>query len=171
MRVPSSAVLGSPGQGLKTFLSTFNTSRLGNASELIGLARRGFIEAVDYAGAREVGKNVVTDFQRLQWELTDCYQAISAAIRFRDEAATMIASGADPSFATSLAKSAAIDAAELTGKVMFGLVGGHGLYNDQPYWRTLADIKVLRTAGGSREVLRNFIAKQILRSDDLGGLR
>lgn len=171
VRVPSSAVLGSPGQGLKTFLSTFNTSRLGNASELIGLARRGFIEAVDYAGAREVGNNVVTDFQGLQWELTDCYQAISAAIRFRDEAAAVIASGEDPSFATSLAKSAAIDAAELTGKVMFGLVGGHGLYNDQPYWRTLADIKVLRTAGGSREVLRNFIAKQILRSDDLGGLR
>lgn len=171
VRVPGSAVLGEPGGGLETFLGTFNISRLGNASELIGLARRALVEAVDYAQGREVGDAVVTDFQGIQWELAACYEAILGATLMRDHAADVIAAGQDPALETSLAKSAAIEAAELTGKSVFALVGGHGLYHDQPYWRTLADIKVLRTAGGSREVLRNFIAKQVLRSGDVGGLR
>jgi len=171
VRVAGSAVLGPVGGGLKTFLATFNVSRLGNASELIGLARRALVEAVDYAADRRVGDNFVTDFQGLQWEMTACYQAITSATLLRDHAAHLIASGADPALATSMAKLAAIDAAESAAKAAFALVGGYGLYHDQPFWRVLADVKVLRTAGGSREVLRNFVAKQVLRSPDVGGLR
>jgi len=39
VRVPDTALLGEPGMGMQTFLSTFNLSRLGNASELIGWGR------------------------------------------------------------------------------------------------------------------------------------
>lgn len=170
VHVPDSALLGGPGDGLATFLSTFNLSRLGNASELIGLARRALVQAITYAREREVGSNVVTDFQGIQWEIADCYQEIVAASLLRDHAVAVIAAGDDPAMATTLAKSAAIDAAERVGKAVFGFVGGHALYNDQDYWQILADIKVLRTAGGSREVLRNFVAKQVLRADDLAGL-
>ncbi|MCW5237467.1 amidohydrolase family protein [Verminephrobacter eiseniae] len=49
VRVPDAALLGAPGEGMKTFLSTFNVSRLGNASELIGFATRALAEATDYA--------------------------------------------------------------------------------------------------------------------------
>ena len=42
-------------KGCRHFLSTFNVSRLGNASELIGLGRRSLELALQYAGTREVG--------------------------------------------------------------------------------------------------------------------
>jgi alkylation response protein AidB-like acyl-CoA dehydrogenase len=102
VRVPSTALLGPVGGGLKTFLSTFNLSRLGNASEL--------------------------------------------------------------------AKTLAVQAAELAGNESFALVGGYGLYHDTDFGALLHDIKVLRIAGGSIEILRNYVAKQLLHREDAGGL-
>ena len=171
VRVGANAVLGAPGQGMRTFLTTFNLSRLGNASELIGLARRALALAIDYARERPVGDNVVTDFQGQQWAIADCHQAIMAASALRDYAAATIVAGGDPAFETSMAKSAAIDAAQRVIQDCFALIGGHGLYNDQPYLGLLGDIYVLRTAGGSREVLRNYAARRILKSPTYEGLK
>src|SRR6202023_826013 len=55
VRVPDTALLGEPGTGMQTFLSTFNLSRLGNASELIGWGRRALAQAITYAAERRVG--------------------------------------------------------------------------------------------------------------------
>jgi alkylation response protein AidB-like acyl-CoA dehydrogenase len=49
-------------------------------------------------------------------------------------------------------------------------VGGHGLYWDQPYGQILLDVKTLRVAGGSLEIMRNFIARQVLKDENLRGL-
>jgi len=172
VRVTDDALLGSPGAGLQTFLSVFNLSRLGNASELIGFSRRALTLALDYARQREVGQNVVTDFQGLQWTASNCYADVYAAGLARNRAA-MVADNrlAELGLATSIAKKLAVDAAERISTEMFGLVGGHGLYHTAPFAAILHDIKVLRVAGGSIEVLRNYIFKKLLGSDDYLGLR
>lgn len=171
VRVPSSALIGAPGQGLETFLSTFNLSRLGNASELIGLGRRALVLGADYAGDRRVGDDLVTDFQGIRWTLANAYGTLHAASLARDHAAEVFDTGGEPAFVTSLAKKLAIDAAEFAGNEVFALVGGHGLYHDQDYVQIMQDIKVLRIAGGSLEILRNHIASSLLRSHELEGLR
>lgn len=171
VRVPPSCILGSPGRGLDTFFSTFNTSRLGNASELIGTARRALTLGLDYATTRHIGTNVVTDFQGQRWMLADCYSALYSASLARDHAANITGEDSDHPLETCLAKKLAIDAAELCVNQVFGMVGGHGLYDDQEFGQLLHDVKVLRTAGGSLEVFRNYIAKTVLRSDTYGGLR
>ena len=50
------------------------------------------------------------------------------------------------------------------------LVGGHGLYFDTPYSDILNDIKVLKVAGGSNEIMRNFIARRVLKDPGHEGL-
>ena len=171
VRVPQGALLGEVGGGLQTFLTTFNLSRLGNASELIGLGRRAIVEALDYARERPVGDQTVTDFQAIQWKVADCYDALYAASLARDRALLVAAAGEDFSLETSLAKKLAIDAAEKVGEEMFALLGGHALYHDRPFAQILADIKILRVAGGSHEILRNYVARRVLRSDAYEGLR
>lgn len=79
VRVPDAALLGPPGGGLQTFLSTFNISRLGNASELIGLGRRSLELGLRYASQRQVGDGKVTDFQGIQWLVADAWTALQAA--------------------------------------------------------------------------------------------
>ena len=163
VRVPDAARLGPAGGGLQTFLSTFNVSRLGNASELIGLGRRALELGLRYAGARQVGEGVVTDFQGIQWKAADAWAALQAASFARDDAALAHERGEDIALHTSLAKKLAIDAAEQAGDTAYSLVGGHGLYFDEPYTDIVNDIKVLKVAGGSAEIMRNYIARQLLR--------
>ena len=171
VRVPDAALLGAPGEGMKTFLSTFNVSRLGNASELIGFATRALAEATDYAKQRDVGANKVTDFQGIQWTLADCYSALYAASLARDHAANLVKRGSEFSLATSLAKKLAVEAAEKTTNDAFALTGGYGLYSDKPFGQLLYEVKTLRIAGGSVEILRNYIASQILKDEQLKGLK
>jgi butyryl-CoA dehydrogenase len=170
VRVPESALLGEPGGGLDTFLSTFNMSRLGNASELIGFGRRALAQAIGYAGTREVADNVVTDFQGIQWTVADCYGDLYGASLARDRAASLADAGQEHSLETTLAKKLAIDAAEHAVNEAFALVGGHGLYTDTDFGMLLHDMKVLRVAGGSLEVLRNYVARRVLRSETNEGL-
>lgn len=170
VRVSSDTVLGGVGNAFNTFLTTFNVSRLGNASELIGHARRSLSEAINYAKERRVKDSKVTDFQGIQWTIADCYTSLYAASLVRDHAANMAKPGIDHVLESTMAKKLAIDAAEKTCNEVFALVGGHGLYWDQPYGQILFDVKTLRVAGGSLEVLRNLIAKLILKDEQLRGL-
>jgi alkylation response protein AidB-like acyl-CoA dehydrogenase len=171
VRVPDSAILGAVGRGLDTFLTTFNVSRLGNASELIGYGRRALAEAIDYAGTRKVGDGVVTDFQGIQWTVADAYAELYTASLARDHAATIADAGEDPALATSIAKKVAVDAAERATSDAFALVGSYGLYGNTAFGQLMQDVKVYRIAGGSVEVLRNYVARRVLRSDDYEGLR
>jgi alkylation response protein AidB-like acyl-CoA dehydrogenase len=171
VRIPEAAVLGTPGQGLATFLSTFNVSRLGNASELLGFAERGLSDAIDYAAQRRVGPGHVTDFQGIQWIIADGYALLYQASMARDRAANLVAAGKEHAFEASIAKKVAVEAAEKVINDVFSLVGGYGVYHDQPYGQLMFDIKTLRIGGGSPEVLRNYVAQQILRSPDHRGLK
>jgi len=170
VRVPDAARLGPPGAGLTTFLSTFNVSRLGNASELIGLGRRALELGLQYGSARQVGDGMVTDFQGIQWAIADAWALLQAASLARDHAAAAHERGEDIALHTATAKQLAIDAAELASDTSYRLVGGHGLYFDEPYTAIANDIKVLKVAGGSAEIMRNYIARRILRDEGHEGL-
>jgi alkylation response protein AidB-like acyl-CoA dehydrogenase len=170
VRVPDGALLGPPGGGLQTFLSTFNISRLGNASELIGLGRRALEEGLRYASERQVGDSRVTDFQGIQWLVADAWSALHAAALARDDAALAHERGEDIALHTTVAKRLAIIAAEQASDASYSLVGGHGLYFDKPYTDIANDIKVLKVAGGSAEIMRNYIARRVLKDPGHEGL-
>jgi alkylation response protein AidB-like acyl-CoA dehydrogenase len=170
VRLPGSAILGEAGRGLDTFFSTFNMSRLGNASELIGFGRRALAEAVAYGRKRQVGDSMVTDFQGIQWTVADCYSDLYAASMARDRAANLHDAGADVAFETSLAKKMAIAASEHAVNESFALTGGYALYTDTDFGQILMDMKVLRIAGGSLEILRNYVARRVIGSATFEGL-
>jgi alkylation response protein AidB-like acyl-CoA dehydrogenase len=170
VRVPDSAVLGQAGRGMDTFLGTFNVSRLGNSSELIGFGRKALTDAARYAAQRQVGNNVVTDFQGIQWTLADRYADLYSASLARNRAAMVLDRGEEPALATSLAKKICIEAAERAVNDAFAMIGSHGLYTDTDFGQLVHDVKVLRIAGGSVEVLRNYVARRVLRADNLEGL-
>ena len=170
VRVRDADLLGPAGAGLATFLSTFNVSRLGNASELIGLGRRTLELGIRYAAQRQVGDSMVTDFQGIQWMVADAWTALQAASLARDLAVVIHDNGEDVALQTSTAKQLAILGAEAASKAAYSLTGGHGLYFDEPFTEIDNEIKVLKVAGGSAEVLRNFIARRILKDAGHEGL-
>jgi alkylation response protein AidB-like acyl-CoA dehydrogenase len=170
VRVRDADLLGPVGGGLQTFLSTFNVSRLGNASELIGYGRRAMELGLRYAQKRQVGDSMVSDFQGIQWMVADSWTALQAASLARDLAAVAHDRDEDIALHTTTAKQLAVVAAESASKTAYSLTGGHGLYFDQPYTDIDNDIKVLKVAGGSSEILRNYIARRILKDPGHEGL-
>jgi alkylation response protein AidB-like acyl-CoA dehydrogenase len=171
VRVRDADLLGPAGGGVQTFLSTFNVSRLGNASELIGFGRRMLELAVDYAEQRQVGDTMVTEFQGIQWMLADAWTGLQSASLARDYAAEVYDRGEDIALQTTTAKQLAVVASENASKAAFSMTGGHSLYHDQPFLEIDNEIKVLKVAGGSSEVMRNFIARRILKDPGHEGLR
>ena len=163
VRVPNSALLGHAGGGMDTFLSTFNISRLGNASELIGLGRRALEIAINYGESRTVGTNQVTDFQGIQWMIAEAWTSLQTAALARDYAVITYERGEDVALATSVAKRLSISAAETAIDTAFSVMGGKALYSDSELLSISNDIRVLKVAGGSQEVLRNFIARRVLK--------
>jgi alkylation response protein AidB-like acyl-CoA dehydrogenase len=170
VRVRDADLLGSAGAGMQTFLSTFNVSRLGNASELIGFGRRSLELALRYAQERHVGESVVTDFQGIQWMIADAWTSLQAASLARDLAAVLYDQGDDIALHTTTAKQLAVIAAEGASKTAYSMTGGHSLYFDEPYTDIDNEIKVLKVAGGSSEIMRNFIARRILKDPDHEGV-
>lgn len=170
VRVPDSALLGKPGGGMDTFLSTFNISRLGNASELIGLSRRALELAINYGESRTVGTSQVTDFQGIQWMIAQAWTSLQAASLARDHAVITAEQNHDVALATAIAKRLSIAAAETAIDAAYSIMGGKALYADSPLLSISNDIRVLKVAGGSQEVLQNYIARSVLKDETHAGL-
>ena len=160
--VPASQILLEPGSGYEVFFKTFNFSRIGNASELIGHGWRALEQASEWTDQRQVGVDIVTDFQGARWKVAELYTQLRAAERLRDEAAWRIDARKDSALATSMAKLAAVNAALPATTESMQITGAHGLYYDQPFVQHFLDAKTLEIAGGSRETMKNVIADQIL---------
>jgi alkylation response protein AidB-like acyl-CoA dehydrogenase len=113
---------------------------------------------------------MVTDFQGIQWMVADAWTGLQAASLARDDAALAHERGEDIALRTTMAKHLAITAAEQASDTAYSLTGGHGLYFDEPYTDIVGDIKVLKVAGGSAEIMRNYIARRVLKDPGHEGL-
>ena len=160
--VPESRRIGKEGLGTQVFFSAFNHSRVGNASCLLGIAAEALEKAISFAQSRKVGNQVVTHFQGVRWVVAELSTRLEAGMLLRDKAAWMEDRGLDPVRETSMAK---LLAGEISMEVVsqaIQLTGSYGCYRDTPFERYLRDAKSLCIAGGTLEVMKNNIARQIL---------
>lgn len=163
--VDADQMLLGPGEGYDVFFRTFNFSRIGNASEMLGHGKRALNSAVEWAKERDVGDNVVTDFQGMRWKIAELATQLRSAERLRDEAAWRIDRGEDGTLATSMAKLACANAALPATTEAIQITGATGLYRDQPYEGHFRNVKTLEVAGGSREIMKNVIADEMIEGD------
>jgi len=161
-RVAEGRRIGEEGQGIRVFLSAFNHSRIGNASCLLGIARAALEKAVAFAKSRTVGKNSVADFQGIRWIVAEVTTRLEAAALLRDKAAWMEDRGKDPARETSMAKLLAGEVSLEAVSQAIQITGSHGCYRETPFERYWRDARALCIAGGSLEVMKNNIAKQVM---------
>lgn len=163
VRVPESQVLGVEGQGMQTFFTSFNVTRLCNASHLLGIARTAIEKAVKYATVRSVGDNKIADFQGIQWIIAELATKYEAASLMRFKAAWKEDAGQPHERETAMTKLLAVEACDAATNQAFAIVGSHASYRDQPFERFLRDAKIGHVTGGSAEVMKNNIARSVLR--------
>lgn len=160
--IPAESLLGKEGQAVDIFQRQFAINRIGNASRLLGISRGALEVAIDYAKKREVKGRMVTDYQGIRWIAAQLYWKIETATLMRDKAAWKVDCGEDAALEVAMAKVAAASAAEEVTSKIFSLTGAWGLYREQPFERFWRDAMTGKVGGGSIEMLKNYIARQIL---------
>jgi len=161
--VSDDQMLGENGGGYEVFFKTFNFSRIGNASEILGHGKRSLDAAIEWASEREVGdQGVVTGFQGNRWKIAELKTQLHCVETLRNEAAWRLEQGDSAVQHTCMAKLRAGEVALAAIEEAIQLTGAHGLYREQDFDMAFADAKTLDVAGGSREIMRNVIADQIL---------
>src|SRR4029434_7752255 len=78
-RVPVSNLLGEEGQGFKIAMMTLDGARFGIAAQARGIARGALEEALVFARQRKAFGRSISEFQAIQFMLSDMATSIEAA--------------------------------------------------------------------------------------------
>ncbi len=161
--VPEENVLGNPGEGLTSALTTLDTGRIGVAAQALGVAQGAMEESIKYCNERKQFGKPLADFQAIQWMIADMATEISAARMLVHRAAWLKDQGKPFSIESSMAKLYASEVALRTATKAVQIHGGYGCMKDYKVERYFRDAKVIEIYEGTSEIQRLIIARNTLR--------
>jgi butyryl-CoA dehydrogenase len=160
--VDAGRLVGAPGRGLQTFFTAFNFSRLGNASAALGIAQAAMDKTIAYLKERRVGDHPASSFQGLRWKLAELDTEIRAARLFRDHTSRLADETESFGLESSQTKLLCVETANRVVGACIQATGRFGCLRDSMFDIYLRDARVLGTAGGSLEIMKNNIARHLL---------
>jgi len=162
-RVHGSAMLGSPGEGLKIALSALDGGRIGIASQAIGIARAALATATEYAKDRRQFGQAIGEFQAIQWKLADAATELDASQLLAFRAACLKERNVPYTKEASMAKVFATEAGNRACHAAIQVLGGYGYIREYPVERHLRDIRVTTIYEGTSEIQRLVISRALTR--------
>jgi acyl-CoA dehydrogenase len=162
-RVPTSAMIGKPGEGFKIAMATLDVFRTTVGAAALGFARRALAEALRRASTRELFGAPMSELQMVQAHLADMATEIDAAALLVYRAAwTKDQGAARVTREAAMAKLYATEAAQRVIDSAVQLHGGAGVVSGHPVETLYREIRALRIYEGASEVQKIVIARSIL---------
>jgi alkylation response protein AidB-like acyl-CoA dehydrogenase len=172
--VPRTALVGDERAGLRYALEALDLGRIGIAAHAVGVGRAALEHATTYALGREQFEQPIARFGAIQAKLADMAQRLAGGRALAHSAAAALdaarngrghpRTGLDGVTArAAVAKLAASEAATRTAAEAIQLYGGYGYMRHYPVEKLLRDAKGAEIYEGTSEVLRQVIAREILR--------
>lgn len=161
-RVPREYVLLDE-NGMRRMMSVFNIERLGNATRSYAYGELALNLATGYMLERETANGRLADYQGLQWKLADMRMRLDAARLQLHRAATELRDGTPDPLLTSMAKCQANEAGFFAVNEALQIHGGYGFTTDSPLDYLLKRTRGWMIAGGSVELQRHRIAREVLK--------
>lgn len=156
-------VVGEVGRGFYHLLDGLNPERILVAAEALGIGKAALRRATEYAKARRVFGRPIGQNQGIQFPLADSYAKLSTVELMVRKAAWLYDHGrpcaAEANMAKYLASEWAFEAADRALQVH----GGFGYakeFDVERYWR---EVRVMRIAPVTQEMVLNFFAQHELR--------
>ena len=160
--VPVENVLGTPGDGLVSALTTLDTGRIGVGAQALGVAQGAMEESIKYAMERKQFGRPIGDFQAIQWMIADMATEIAAARFLVQRAAWLKDQGRPFALESSMAKLYASEVAMRTATKAIQIHGGYGCMKDYKVERYFRDAKVIEIYEGTSEIQRLIIARNVI---------
>jgi alkylation response protein AidB-like acyl-CoA dehydrogenase len=159
--VPVEDLLGEENQGFKYLGQNLPQERLSIAYNAYAQAAAAIEFTKDYVRSRLVFGSPVASFQNTKFELAACQAEVDATQAVADRALEALDAGELTAADAASAKLFCTEAAHRVIDRCLQLHGGYGFINEFPIARLYADNRVNRIYGGTSEVMKMIIAKNM----------
>jgi alkylation response protein AidB-like acyl-CoA dehydrogenase len=164
VKVPTENILGGPeclNHGWKQMMRLLNEERLLLSACSLGIGQGAFDYALNYAKEREQFGQPIGQFQAIQHKLVDMATELEAARLLAYYAAWKETLGMECVKETSMSKSYCSEVAKRVALEGVQILGGYGYTMEYDAQRYLRDVLVLSIGGGSTQIQKNIIGKQL----------
>ena len=161
VRVPASAILGEVDQGFGHLMEELPWERLQLAVSAVAACEAAYAQTVAYVRERRAFGQAVGDFQNTRFVLADLKTEIAIGRVFVDHC---MAACVRRELDTQTASMAKLWCSELQARVMDACVqlhGGNGFMAEYAVARAWVDARAQRIYGGTNEIMRELISRQL----------
>ncbi len=167
VEVPAENVLGTINDGFKVVMAGLNAERTILAAEMNGVARAAMEEAIRYSDERMQFRRKIREFEGISFKIADMSVKLEAARLLTMKAARLIEAGLPATKAAAIAKLYACDTAIETATNALQVLGGIGYTRKRPVERYLRDARLMSIGGGTAEILRYLIQREVYKEHGL----
>ncbi|HMK36916.1 MAG TPA: acyl-CoA dehydrogenase family protein [Desulfomonilaceae bacterium] len=161
VEVPADHLLGEENKGFVSVYASLTVDRIMTAALALGLARSAYRAAYAYSREREQFGRPICKFQAVQFRLVDMLAQLKSAELQTYYAAWVADNRQNPTEAAAMAKLVASEAANRICTMATSIFGGYGLMKEFPVQRYLRDSFFPLVAGGTNDIMKLIIARQI----------
>jgi len=163
VRVPKSAMLGELNQGFIVMMKELQRERLSLAVCAVAAAEGALESTIDYVKERKAFGKAIAQLQNTRFKIAEMATDIRIHKAFVEECTYNHSIGELDVTSVSMAKLAST---EMQGRVVDGclqLFGGYGYMVEYPISRAFVDARVQRIYGGTSEIMKEIISRDILK--------
>ena len=161
-KVPVKNLLWEDGKGFNFAMNTLNGGRIGIAAQAIGIAEASLEASIKYSKERKAFGNTISNFQAIQFKLSDMAVKIDGAKMLTLKAAALKDAGKKyykeaamaKLYSSKIAVECALDAIQIHG--------GYGYVREYLVERYLRDAKITEIYEGTSEIQKMIIARALL---------
>lgn len=161
VRVPAENLLGEEGQGFGILTANLPQERLAIALSGVAAARAAVDWTLDYVRERSAFGRPIADFQNTKFVLAECDTEVTLAESFTDQCVLAHNGGALTAADASRAKWWCTETQKRVIDRCLQLFGGYGYMREYPIARAYADARITTIYGGTTEIMKTIIAKDL----------
>ncbi len=162
VRVPATNLLGEEGRAFEYLTFNLAQERLSIGVYGLAVAEAALAWTVEYVTERTAFGSRLASFQNTKFELAEIATEIAVTRPFMEQCIIELNAG---TLSASKAAQAKLWGTELQGRVTdrcLQMFGGYGYTSEYPISRAWADARVTRIYGGTSEIMKTIIAKDVL---------
>ena len=163
VRVPASAVLGELDNGFSVLMSELQRERLALAASAVAAAEGVLTDTISYVKERQAFGASLSQLQNTRFRIAEMATESRIHRAFIEDCKQQFRDGKLDVISVSMAKYAAT---EMQCRVVDGclqLYGGYGYMREYGVSRAFVDARVQRIYGGTSEIMKEIIGKQLLK--------
>ncbi len=162
-RVPKENIVGEEGRGFNFAMNTLNGGRIGIAAQALGIAEASLEAALKYSKQRKAFGKEISNFQAIQFKLSDMAVKFDAAKLLTLRAAALKDAGKDYTNEAAMAKLYSSKIAVECALEAIQIHGGYGYVREYLVERYLRDAKITEIYEGTSEIQKIVIARSLLK--------